>query len=924
MKTPQLPDNEIKRILTLKQLDILDTIAEEAFDDLTMLASIICDTPIALITLVDETRQWFKSVVGLKVKETPRDVSFCGHAILGNHLFEVQNALNDERFDDNPLVIGDPNIRFYAGMPLVTMGGYALGTLCVIDTVERKLTPKQRDGLTKLAHQVILKIENKLNSIRLDEIAKILEKTGEISKTGGWEFDLRTKQIQWTKEVFHIHELEGPAVPDIETALSFYPDSAKIKLIDVMEQSRVTGAPWDLELPLTTAKGKQLWVRTQGLTIVENGEATRLIGVLQDITARKTTEINLAWVNRALLILSECNETIIHIEDEHKLITEICRIIVDVGGYLMAWVGYAQNDEYKLVKPQGHFGKTENFLSDIKLSWSENHANGLGPAGKTIRNGKAIAVENIMLDPTYPVKQHAVNEGYLSLVSLPLRNKDHTFGLLAMYSGEVRSYQADEIRLLQDLADNLAAGIVNIRTEKERQRVNKAILNLAKSVGATHGDEFFVELVSSVTETLNAQAGYVARLVEGQQLSGVTLAASVDDKPIANYSYAIPQTTAKSLFGSSDFLIVAENAARDYPTLSMMRFYPYQAFACICLHDIQGKDVGLIFVFFKEPIEKSSYELIRATLKIFASRTVSELEHMEINAQVHEQASLLHKTRDAIVVRDIHNRITFWNKAAEALYGWTESEAINQAIDKLLGHNPREIASATNALFEHDEWAGELKERHKNGALLTIETHWTLVRDQFGQPKSIFAIKSDISDRKLAEEEIRRLAFYDPLTKLPNRRLLVDRLEKAMLATRRTHHYGAVFFLDLDRFKVLNDTLGHDSGDKLLKEVATRLLKCVRETDTISRLGGDEFVVMLEYLSDSVDEAKSQASVIGNKILKSLNKPIDLDGYEHTSPPSIGITLFNHASKSVEEILKQADVAMYRSKTLGRNRFTFF
>lgn len=924
MKTPQLPDNEIKRILTLKQLDILDTIAEEAFDDIATLASIICDTPIALITLVDETRQWFKSAVGLEVKETSRDVSFCGHAILGSDLFEVHNALNDERFNDNPLVVGAPNIRFYAGMPLITLGGYALGTLCVIDTAERALTAKQREGLTKLARQVTLKIEHRLNSVKLDEISQMLERTGEISKVGGWEFDLKTMKIQWTKEVFHIHEIDDSTVPDIETALSFYPDSAKPILIEAMEQSKLTGAPWDLELPFITAKGKKIWVRAQGSAIIENGKATRLVGVFQDITARKITEIDLAWLNRALLMLSECNETVIHMADELKLIVEICRIIVDVGGYRMAWVGYAQNDEYKLIKPQGYYGKTDNFLNDLKLSWSETHVNGLGPGGRTIRNGKPVAVEDITLDPTYPAKEHAVHQGYLSLVSLPLKDKEHTFGLLAMYSDTVRSYQSDEIRLLQDLADNLAAGIVNIRVEKERRQVNKAILNLAKSVGATHGDEFFVELVDSVTETLNAQAGYVARLIDGQQLSAVTLAASVDNKPIENYAYAIPDATVKALFGSVDLQIVAENAAQDYPTLSMMKFYPYQAFAGICLHDGNGKDVGLIFVFFKDPIENNSFDLIRATLKIFASRTVRELEHMEIDARVHEQASLLDKTRDAIVVRDINNRITFWNKAAETLYGWTEAEAINQPIDKLLEHNVDAFTYAMNEVLKHDEWSGEISERHKNGALLMIEAHWTLVRDQYGQPKSIFAIKSDISDRKLAEEEIRRLAFYDPLTKLPNRRLLIDRLEKAISVTHRTHQYGAVFFLDLDNFKVLNDTLGHDNGDRLLKEVASRLLKCVRAADTVSRLGGDEFVVMLENLSASIDEAKLQASMIGNKMLKYLNEPIDLGVYEHTSPPSIGITLFNHENKSVEEVLKQADLAMYQSKTLGRNRYTFF
>ena len=198
-------------------------------------------------------------------------------------------------------------------------------------------------------------------------------------------------------------------------------------------------------------------------------------------------------------------------------------------------------------------------------------------------------------------------------------------------------------------------------------------------------------------------------------------------------------------------------------------------------------------------------------------------------------------------------------------------------------------------------------------------------------------VKSDISlieqaarlasitiERKAAENEIQSLAFYDHLTRLPNRRLLLDRLRQALASSARSSKEGALLFIDLDNFKTLNDTLGHDIGDLLLQQVAERLTASVREGDTVARLGGDEFVVMLEDLSEQDLEAASQAEVIGEKILSALNQVYQLGTYEHHSTPSIGITLFNDHERDIEELLKQADIAMYQAKKSGRNAMRFF
>jgi diguanylate cyclase (GGDEF)-like protein len=168
------------------------------------------------------------------------------------------------------------------------------------------------------------------------------------------------------------------------------------------------------------------------------------------------------------------------------------------------------------------------------------------------------------------------------------------------------------------------------------------------------------------------------------------------------------------------------------------------------------------------------------------------------------------------------------------------------------------------------------------------------------------------------------LAFYDQLTNLPNRRLLLDRLQQAFTSSNRSRRKGALLFIDLDNFKTLNDTLGHDIGDLLLQQVAERLESCVREGDTVARLGGDEFVILLENLSKDVMEAASQAEVIGEKIINTLNQKYYLITHEHHNTPSIGITLFDEHQHSAEDLFKQADLAMYQSKKAGRNTLRFF
>jgi diguanylate cyclase (GGDEF)-like protein/PAS domain S-box-containing protein len=196
-------------------------------------------------------------------------------------------------------------------------------------------------------------------------------------------------------------------------------------------------------------------------------------------------------------------------------------------------------------------------------------------------------------------------------------------------------------------------------------------------------------------------------------------------------------------------------------------------------------------------------------------------------------------------------------------------------------------------------------------------------RDADGKPLRMIGTLSDISERKAAEAEIHRLAYFDALTRLPNRRLLLDRLSQALAATARSGQYGALFFVDLDNFKTLNDSRGHDVGDLLLVEVAHRLKSVVREGDTVARQGGDEFVVLMENLGTDKEQAAALAKQLGDKLRQAVNQPFNLNGYEFSCKLSIGVGLFDK-KHSIDDMLKHADLALYQAKNAGRNKLRFF
>lgn len=308
---------------------------------------------------------------------------------------------------------------------------------------------------------------------------------------------------------------------------------------------------------------------------------------------------------------------------------------------------------------------------------------------------------------------------------------------------------------------------------------------------------------------------------------------------------------------------------------------------------------------------------------VIIGRDVTELRSAERELRI---AAAAFDVQEGIMIAGADQVIQRVNRAFSRLTGYSADEVIGSTASLLRSsrHDDLFYQQMREKLASDDYWQGEIWHRCKDGS---EHPHWltiSTIKGADGVLTHYIGTFSDISHYKEAEAAIHTLAYFDQLTNLPNRRLLLDRLQQALASSVRRKQHGAILFIDLDNFKSLNDTRGHAIGDLLLIEVAQRLVDSVRAEDTVARLGGDEFVVMLEGLSHEPEQAATYAEAVGGKILEALNQPYLLRGYEHHSTPSIGVSLFQGDRENVEDLLKHADAAMYQAKQSGRNTIRFF
>ncbi len=777
IRPPALP-GEAARLDALYLYDILDTPAEQAFDDLARLASQLCQTPIAFVSLVDRNRQWFKAKVGIETCEIPRDVSFCGHAITEpGDLFIVPDARKDPRFQTNPLVTGEPHVRFYAGTPLVAPGGHTLGTLCVIDCAPRALTGAQRGALAALGRLVVAQIETRRQTRTQERL---------LGERDSAEAALWQAEAQFRSIFEHAGEGIFQSTPGGQY-LCANPALARIYGFD---------SPADLM----------------------DG-----IGDIGDVALGLYVEPE----RRARFIA--------HIEE---------------NGFVRDFVSQVRR-------------------RDGGLIWVSENARAVRDPG----TNRTRYYEGTVVDIT----QRRTAEGALRA------SEEHSQHLLARMRHLVSGAQCLLWQATVVQSDE-AAGALEWDVTMPDEAAAQQFFPLVLAPGQTYPD-----------------AWYHAKLDEDNARRDKTSAGAIRD--------------GKRTYRQEFRCRAAVADARD--------------------PDARDPDADLRWLLEEvrvEPNGPGRWNLVGVCTDITDRKRAEEQSQRLLSHLRASEERFRHAFGDAGIGMAITSLDGCWlqvNAALCRIVGYEEAELMGRPVTDVTHPDDRDDnddnddngdampASLTSGALPAYE--AEKRYVRKNGEARWVHLNTSLVRDEAGEPRYFITQIQDVTDRKKAEETIRYQAFHDALTGLPNRTLFTRRLEQVLAEADPDggeEAVAAVLFLDVDRFKHINDTLGHAVGDAMLREAAGRLKSCLRAADTLARMGGDEFTVLLPALRDRGDAAR-----VAEKLLAAFEKPFHLSGHDVFVSASIGISVFPGDGTSVEDLLKHADIAMYRAKEGGRAGF---
>ena len=646
----------------LRKYALLDTPPEQALNDLTSLTAQICGAPIALISLVDKDRQWFKASIGFESTETPRDISFCGHAIHHRDLFIVPDATLDARFADNPMVTEEPCVRFYAGAPLINPEGHILGTLCVMDHVPRTLDAAQQEALRILARQVMAHLELPRQAKSLIESENRLSVVTDYARIGLVILDQDRRYLYANNAYAEILELPldsiiGHLVADV--LHDIYEEQIRPRLDRAFTGQRVT-----YELIRSTPNGIRHY-NVQYEPKLADGVVTLVIAVISDITKRRESEIA---SHRLASIVESSDDAIIG---------------KNLQGIITSWNKGAE-------KIFGYTSQEMVGTSILRLIPSDRHAEETLILDK-IRKGESIQhFETLRL----------TKEGRLidiSVTASPIKDSSGQVIGVSKVARNITERKKDDQHL--QLLQTCIAHLSDIILITDANPINEPGPRIV----------FANEAFERVT-------GYSASEVIGKNprfLHGEKTSRRVLDEIRQALTDQLPIRRQIVNYGKD---------GREY-----------------------WLDIDIV------PVFASSGKCTH-----FAAIQRDITEQKRIEEQLQQQATFLDEARDAILARDLVGNILFWNKGAERIYGWASEEVLGKNAGTLLYRDPKKFHETNDLTLQQGEWNGELQHLTRDKRDLIVEARWSLIRDHEGQPKSILAINTDITEKKKLETQFMR------------------------------------------------------------------------------------------------------------------------------------------------------------------------
>jgi len=617
-------------------------------------------------------------------------------------------------------------------------------------------------------------------------------------------------------------------------------------------------------------------------------DAENIIGFVRNIGEKKEKERRTHLLTQIYAALFHTNRALWESTTEDELFDNICRVAVDHGGMALVWIGRL-DAESDMIKPVASYGEGQGHIEGIALEWQADRPGG-GPTATAYREGHSIFIQDFCTDPmTAPSHERAKHYGWGASAALCVRRGGKSYAVISYYRYDTHSFTQEIVDLLNEVAKDIGHALDRFDIRKERAQAIRFIEESAgryhRIIGTSLDGFWMVDTEGKLLEVNDVylkRSGYLREELLGLHIQDL-------DTTMDNHQV---RELLRQMENTGHAIYEAKHRAKDGS------MWPVEISAGF----IDQEGGGRFFGFIRDISERRKAE-----------------EEMLIAATVFE-------SHEAMFVTDAERNIVRANNAFSTATGY--------GLDEVVGKNPRILQSGLhNDEFYREMWAkihrdgswrGEIVDRRKDGETYPTWMTISCVKNSLAAVTHYVASFTDISDYKSAQEKIQALAFYDQLTGLPNRLMLLERLERALAASARHSHFGAVLYLDLDDFKTINDTVGHDCGDEVLRETAKRLRATVRQEDTTARLGGDEFVVLLEDISPDKEHAATHAKVVGDKLLDTLARTYRIRGNEYLGSVSIGATLFCGQHEGVHELLKRADLAMYEAKKMGRNTLRFF